>query len=61
MLAQGQFSSAKREGLFCSLSHAVVASHIEEPEGLITRIYNYALGLWGGGKKELKNKINPDS
>ena len=34
-----------------SSSHAVVASHIEELEGLTTRRYNYVLGLQGGGKK----------
>ena len=32
--------------------HADAAAHIEELEGLTTRIYNYALGLWGGGKKK---------
>ena len=31
----------------CSSSHAMAASHIEELEGLTTRIYNYILGLWG--------------
>ena len=35
-----------------SSSHAVAASHIEELEGITTRIYNYVLGLWGGKKKE---------
>ena len=34
-----------------SSSHAVVASHIAELEGLATRIYNYVLGLWGGKKR----------
>ena len=29
-------------------SHDVAASHIEELEGLTTRIYNYVLGLWEG-------------
>ena len=33
-------------------SHAVVAAHIEEL-GLTTRIYNHALGLWGGKKNDL--------
>uniref|UniRef100_A0A9L0I8A5 Zinc finger protein 286A n=1 Tax=Equus asinus TaxID=9793 RepID=A0A9L0I8A5_EQUAS len=33
-------------------SHAVVAAHIEELEGLTTRIYNHVLGLWGGEKKK---------
>ena len=36
----------------CSSSHVEAASHIEESEGLTTRIYNYVLGLWGGGKKK---------
>ena len=30
-------------------SHAVAASYLGELEGLTTRIYNYLLGLWGGG------------
>ena len=32
--------------------HAVAAVHIEELEGLTTRIYNHAVGLWEGGIKE---------
>ena len=32
-------------------SQAVAAAHIEEPEGLTTRIYNHALGLGEEGKK----------
>ena len=40
----------------CSLSHAVVASHIEELEGLTTRIHNYVLGLWGGENKKKKQE-----
>ena len=35
-----------------SASHTVAASHIEELEGLTTRIYNYELGLWGEKKKD---------
>ena len=31
-------------------SHAAAAAHIEEIEGLTTRIYNYVLGIWGGEK-----------
>ena len=31
---------------------AVVVAHMEELEGLTTRIYNHALGLWGEKKKE---------
>ena len=33
-------------------SHAVAASHIEEVEGLTTRIYNHVLGLWEGKRKK---------
>ena len=33
---------------------AVVAAHRKELEGLTTRIYNYILRFWGGGKKERK-------
>src|SRR3712207_7806163 len=29
-------------------------SHIEELEGLTTRVYSHALGLWGGKKKKKK-------
>ena len=32
--------------------HVVVAAHVEELEGPTIRIYNYALGLWRGKKKE---------
>ena len=35
-----------------SQNHAVAASHIEELEGFIIRIYNYVLGLWGEKKKK---------
>ena len=35
----------------CSSSYAVVAFHIEEPEWLTIRIYNYVLGLWGEKKR----------
>ena len=31
--------------------HTVAAAHIEEPEGLTTRIYNHAPGLWRGKEK----------
>ena len=34
------------------LSHAEVASHIEEVEGPTTGIYNYVPGLWGEKKKK---------
>ena len=38
-----------------SSSHAEVASHIVQPEGLATRIYNYVLGaLWGEEQEEEK-------
>ena len=33
-------------------SHAVAAAHIEELEGLTTRIYNYDLGFLGGKRQE---------
>ena len=33
-------------------SHAVAAAHIEELEGLTTRIFNYVPGLWGGKIKK---------
>ena len=33
---------------------AVVVAHIRELERLTTRIYNHALGLWGGKKKRKK-------
>ena len=46
-------------------SHAVVAAHIEEPEGLTTRIYYYVLGLWGGKNPPkpvwIKSKIHEES
>ena len=32
-------------------SHAVVMAHIEELEGLTTRIYNYVLGFGEEGKR----------
>ena len=34
-------------------SHAVVVAHIEELEGLTTRMYSHALGLWG--EKKIRN------
>ena len=34
-----------------STSYAEVASHIEELEGCTTRVYNHALGLWGGKQR----------
>ena len=34
-----------------SVSSHVAVTHIEELEGLTTRIYNYVLGLCGGTKK----------
>ena len=38
-------------------SHVLAAAHMEEPEGLTTRIYNYILGLWGGKKRRKKREI----
>ena len=32
----------------------VVAAHVKELEGLTTRIYSHALGLWGGAKRKKK-------
>ena len=37
------------------ISHAEVATHIAQPEGPTTRIYNYVLG--GYGEKEEEKKI----
>ena len=31
--------------------HVVAVAHMKELEGLMTRIHNHALGLWGGKKK----------
>ena len=45
-----QFPGAESHRLSVS-SHAVAAGHIEELEGLTTRIYNYVLGLWGEKNK----------
>ena len=30
----------------------MVVAHVEELEGLTTKICSYALGLWGGKRKE---------
>ena len=38
----------------CSSGHVVAASHIEEVQGVTTRIYNYVLGLWGEKKEKRK-------
>ena len=48
MLAQGQSSSAKREGLAADVSSGLI---FLKKKGLITRIHNHVLGLWGGKKK----------
>ena len=34
--------------------HAVLVAHMEELEGLTTRIYNHVLGLWGTNKKRME-------
>ena len=47
----GSFPSPGTHQLSVSC-HAVAAAHTEELEGLTTRIYNHALGLWGLKKKE---------
>ena len=36
----------------CSSGHAEVVSHIAQPEGPTTRIYNYVLGVFGEKKKK---------
>ena len=36
------------------------AAHIEELEGLTTRIYNCLLGLWGGKKKRERERLATD-
>ena len=43
-------------------SYAVAAAHIEETEGLTTRIYNYVLGLWDKQKKRgrLATDVSPE-
>ena len=41
-------------------SHAVAAAHIEELEGPTTRIYHYALGLWGGKKRRERGRLAMD-
>ena len=38
----------------CSSSHAEAVSHIVQPEGHTTRIYNYVLGGFGEKKKKKK-------
>ena len=54
-LRQPGFSSLSAEPHHLSVrSQAVVAAHTEESEGFTTRIYNYVVGLWTGGKKERK-------
>ena len=39
-----------------SSGHAEAASHIAEPEGPTTRIYNYVLGGFGEKKKKKKTR-----
>ena len=39
-------------------SNAVAASHIEELEGLTTRVYNYGLGLWR--RKQKRGRLATD-
>ena len=40
---------------YCSSSHAEAASHIAQPEGPTTRIYNHVLGGFGEKKKKKKD------
>ena len=42
----------------CSLGHAEAATHIAQPEALITRIYNYVLGGFGEKKKRLATDVS---
>ena len=51
MAAQVQFPGVETHHPSVS-SRAVSAAHTEELEGLTTRIYNHALGLWGGKKNK---------
>ena len=37
-----------------SLGHAEAASHMAQPEGPTTRMYNYVLGLWGEEEEKKK-------
>ena len=37
-------------------SHAEAASHVAQPEGPTSRIYNYILGAFGEKKKKKKKK-----
>ena len=50
LAAQVRFLGVKPRHLSVS-SHAVVVAHVEELQGLTTRIYNYVPGLWGEKKK----------
>ena len=47
-----QFASWTRTGHHSS-GHAEVESHIAQPEGPTTRIYNYVLGEFGEKKKKV--------
>ena len=40
----------------CSSGHAEAASHIAQPEGPTTRIYNYVLGGFGEEEKRKRKK-----
>ena len=40
----------------CSSGHTEAASHIAQPKGPATRIYNYVLGGFGEKKKKKKKK-----
>ena len=46
--------------IYRSSSHAVAAPHIEELEGLTTRIYNYVLGLWREKEKKERGRLAID-
>ena len=53
LVAQVHFLVAEPHHLSISC-HGVAAAHIEELEGLTTRIYSHALGLWGEEKEKKK-------
>ena len=57
-MAQFGFPGAEPHHLSVS-SHAVTATHIEEPEEFTT-IHKYVLGLWRGEKEEKGGRLATD-
>ena len=55
-VAQGFTGSDPGRGHGTSSSHTEVVSHMAQPEGRTTRIYNYVLGGFGEKKKKKKKK-----